>query len=227
MDEQVYISFQKLIYPTTLIIILFLFKNQFSHFIENLGKLSVKAGNSGISVTAEIMGNTIGYVVESSLNKLASVEQNNRNQYISNTVKGIETTIEKLQSNIGKLNHKKIIWVDDHPENNISEIKAFETMGITIITSLNNEDALKKIKKQNYDLIISDYFSDDGFKKGLSLLKQIFDLGYNTPLIFYTGRATRDIKTEAENNGAFGIVDTSGELSALVLKCLIEINIEE
>jgi len=218
VDEQAYILIQKLIYPLTFIIILNLFKGPLSNFIERLGRASIKIDDKGISVNAE----AIGKIVESSLSNISSVDENHRTQYISNTVEGIETTIEKLQSNTkGELKSKKILWVDDHPEWNLTERRAFESMGITIITSLDNQDAIKKIKRQSFDLIISDYFSDDGHKKGLDFLKQISDLNYNIPLIFYTGRVTTSLETEAKESGASGIVDAPGALSALVLKSLI------
>lgn len=217
MNESIYSLVQELIYPLTLLIILALFRKPLSRFIENLGKANLKIDKTGIDLKTE----AIGLIVESSLNNIPSDEDNHRREYISNTVEGIETTINKLNSNIDELKYKKILWVDDHPEWSFGERRAFETMGITIISSFENNDALNKIKGQKFDLIISDYFSDQGHKKGLDLLKGTSRLHFNVPVIFYTSRATKSLKIEARENGAYGIVDSSGELSSLVLKSLI------
>ena len=79
----------------------------------------------------------------------------------------------KIYNNLNKIRYNNILWVDDHPEWNHNEKLAFETMGIKITWSMNNIDALNKIETENFNLVISDLFSDDGQPKGFDLLKEI------------------------------------------------------
>ena len=51
---------------------------------------------------------------------------------------------------------KQLLWVDDHPENNVLERQAFESAGFEITLSLSTEQALNAIESHQFTAIISD-----------------------------------------------------------------------
>jgi CheY-like chemotaxis protein len=161
-------------------------------------------------------------LLQSTLEKLNSIENNSRRvEFIETSISGFFETMNRL-SQIHLLNHKKILWVDDHPEWNKFERVAFEALGIDVTTSLSSVDALYRLKAETYDLLISDVFSDIGLPKGFNLLGDIQKENLNVPLVFYTGSITPDLKKKAENSGAFGIEDSPAKLFAVVIKGLLK-----
>lgn len=49
-----------------------------------------------------------------------------------------------------------VLWVDDRPSNNMHERQTLEALGVNFVLSTSTEDALKKLKHQRFDAIISD-----------------------------------------------------------------------
>src|SRR5438132_5021879 len=47
----------------------------------------------------------------------------------------------------------RVLWVDDHPENNDYEQRVLESLGIDFVRSLDTEDALDNLQREQFDLI--------------------------------------------------------------------------
>lgn len=219
MDEYTIELIKILIWPVLFIVILLLFRKPISTFIENWKKAEVKVDKSGITIAAETVTETVRNITKASIERAVSVEENERGRYIEEGFKGVSDTITKIQNYFDKIRNRKILWVDDHPEWNINEKSAFETMGIKITWCLTNEESLNKLKNENFDVIISDIFSDEGYPKGFDLLGELKTK--KIPLIFYTGRVTQNLKEKAEDKGACGIVDSPALLTSKVLSAII------
>lgn len=217
MDEYIIELIKILIWPVLFIVILLLFRKPISTFIENWKKAEFKVDKSGITVVAEAVRN----ITEASIERAVGVEENEKDRYIEEGFKGVSDTITKIQNYFDKIRNRKILWVDDHPEWNINEKSAFETMGIKITWCLTNEESLNKLKNENFDVIISDLFSDEGYPKGFDLLEELKIKKIEIPLIFYTGRVTQNLKEKAEDKGAYGIVDSPASLTSKVLSAII------
>jgi len=80
-----------------------------------------------------------------------------------------------------------VLWVDDHPENNVYERKAFETLGITVSIALSTEQALKLIQSESFGAIISDMGRKEGPKEGYKLLDNLRKQKDKTPFFIYAG----------------------------------------
>lgn len=78
----------------------------------------------------------------------------------------------------------RLLWVDDQPENNAAEQRIFASLGILVDQARSNDEALKMLSFNTYDLLISD-MQRDSRDAGLHLLKIIRQRGYILPLIFY------------------------------------------
>ncbi len=67
-------------------------------------------------------------------------------------------------------------------------------------TAVSVDEALAKLKNDDYDLIVSDYQMPE--KDGLELLRQLRESGDMTPFIMFTGKGREEVAIEALNLGA-------------------------
>jgi CheY-like chemotaxis protein len=110
--------------------------------------------------------------------------------------------IDKVKENLNVLpksdiadkkptNPKKILWVDDHSENNTSLIEKFEKNNISIKLASSNAEALALIKNNKFDLVISDIKRDkEGDIAGLNLFYDIRKIQNKIPFVFYTSQVS-------------------------------------
>jgi len=99
---------------------------------------------------------------------------------------------------------QKILIVDD--EENIRRIfkKALEKKNYAVHTAKNAEDALQKIKNQNYLLIFSDIFMDE--MSGLTLLKEVKKINPQAKIVVMTAQDTMNNTIEAMRTGAYDYI---------------------
>jgi len=88
---------------------------------------------------------------------------------------------------------KRLLWVDDHPENNVSEIASLRKMQIEVDAVTSTSEALDRLKPTEafYDLVISDW---ERFPRiipwqpeGIRLLHKMRKAGSAVPVLFYHG----------------------------------------
>jgi PAS domain S-box-containing protein len=79
--------------------------------------------------------------------------------------------------------------------------------------ALSVDEALKKLKTQNYDVIVSDY--DMPQKDGLQFLKELHEQKYEIPFILFTGKGREEVTIQALNLGADGYHDKRGSPEAI------------
>jgi CheY-like chemotaxis protein len=104
--------------------------------------------------------------------------------------------------------------------NNRFERQALEAYGMNIDQSTSTEDAVGKIRRRPYDLIISDMGRPPDSRAGYTLLDQLRRTGDKTPYIIYSGsRAPEDVQ-EARQHGALGSTNSPQELITIVTKAL-------
>jgi DNA-binding response OmpR family regulator len=117
----------------------------------------------------------------------------------------------------------KILWVDDHPENNIYEKQFFEKRRIAVHPVTNSEDALKLLQMYDYDAVISDMGRGDDRLAGPRMVQQMRARNDRTPVVIYTVRADQPGKQEAQRNlvaesGAQALAVTPQEVRKIVLR---------
>jgi CheY-like chemotaxis protein len=121
---------------------------------------------------------------------------------------------------------RRILWVDDHPHDNQFERRAFRTLGIEVVNCLGTREALDALRRDDYDLIVSDMGrendpEDDGWVT-LRHLRQIKQYT-SVPVIFYHGNhddnPKRDIMARAA--GAIGATTSPGKLFQWALFALL------
>lgn len=130
-----------------------------------------------------------------------------------------EAAPKKAKPKDGWRNH--ILWVDDRPENNVYERRAFEAVGLKFSLALSTDDALAAMERQEFAAIISDMGRKEGTREGYVLLDAMRAEGNQTPLFFYASSNAPEHKRETREHGGQGCTNNAQELFHLVTKAVI------
>ncbi|MDW5614086.1 response regulator [Mycolicibacterium sp. D5.8-2] len=87
-----------------------------------------------------------------------------------------------------RLHLQRVLWVDDHPDNNVFEVLALMQLGFLITTATSNDAARRYLDEANFDLVITDLgrgSSDDG----INLVRELHGREEGPPVIVYTVNA--------------------------------------
>lgn len=118
----------------------------------------------------------------------------------------------------------KILWVDDRPENNAYERKAFEALGLRFTLALSTDEALDLMKHNKFAAIISDMGRKEGPREGYTLLDAIRASGDDTPFFIYASSNLPEHKKEAAEHGGQGSTNRAQELFDMVTRAVIQRN---
>ncbi len=115
----------------------------------------------------------------------------------------------------------KILVVDD--DSNLLEIikMRLESSNYDVITVLEEEDALKAVKEQDFDLSIIDLQLKE--RDGISVMEDVHKITPDIPVIILTAYGSIENAVEAMNKGAFDYMTKpfdSGELLFQIKKAL-------
>lgn len=125
---------------------------------------------------------------------------------------------------------KRVLWVDDAPQNNRYETAALAKLQIEVVAVRSTAEAMARIAEdasrgERFDLVLSDWSRPaDGKDAMLGLLRELRASGQSMPLVCYHGeadparRAARAARALAE--GCFGEAVLPTELMALIERAL-------
>lgn len=129
--------------------------------------------------------------------------------------------VSKTRKRVPSGNWKNaILWVDDRPDNNIHERKAFEEQGLHFKLALSTNQAINILKEEKFAAIISDMGREEGPDEGYVLLKKLRELGNKTPFVIYASSNLPEHKKLARENGALGSTNRVQELFELVMNAV-------
>ena len=128
-----------------------------------------------------------------------------------------ERVLTRAKKHLKVFRDARLLWVDDHPENNINELVMFGQLKVVTQTAKNTENALEMLKSGSYNLVISDMKRGDEAAAGLEFLKEFRKVDRTTPVIFYLGEFDPKKGVPAQ---AFGITNRPDELLHLTLDAL-------
>ncbi|MCG9728252.1 winged helix-turn-helix domain-containing protein [Shewanella sp. Isolate13] len=111
----------------------------------------------------------------------------------------------------------RILWVDDHPENNLVEKAYFEQKNIGVYNTVTSQEALMLLSMYNYQTVISDMGRHGDSLAGLKLLQAIRAEGNNTPFYLYTYVESPGLVDAIYESGGQAVVLDSESLYKLVL----------
>ena len=113
---------------------------------------------------------------------------------------------------------RRVLWVDDRPDNNIIERRSMAAYNIDFVLSESTEEALAQIRTGHYDAIISDMGRPPDAQAGYTLLEALRGNGDQTPFFIYAGSRKPEHISEALNHGAQGTTNVGDELLRMILK---------
>lgn len=128
--------------------------------------------------------------------------------------KGTESTLAT------KPRRRRILWVDDCPDNNIYERAAFEAMGFSFTLALSTKEALQIMSTERFAAIISDMGRREGKREGYELLDAVRSKGDKIPFFIYAGSNAPNHRREAAEHGAQGCTNNPQELFELVTQSI-------
>jgi len=141
-------------------------------------------------------------------------------QQLNSIVEFVSKTSPKEQSNINEIWKNRILWVDDRPENNVYERKAFEAQGFSVSIALSTNEALEILDNSKFAAVISDMGRKEGPQEGYVLLEKIRKSGEKIPFFIYAGSNAPVHKNMALERGAQGSTNNAQELFELVISRL-------
>jgi len=122
---------------------------------------------------------------------------------------------------------KRVLWVDDHPENNRAEAAALARLQIEVTAVRSSDEGLAALAAEpgTFNLVVSDWTRPaDGALAGLRLLAAMRERGHRQPVIYYHGTAgavqRAALAAAAGAAGAYGEAALPAELMRLVLGAL-------
>ena len=127
-----------------------------------------------------------------------------------------EQALRRARQHLALFRDAQILWVDDHPENNLNERRMFRQLKADVDTAKSTSEALEMLQRGNYDLVLSDMSRENDTTAGLEFLDRLRK-EKTTPVIFYVGVFDSAKGVPAK---AFGITNRPDELLHLTLDAL-------
>ena len=134
-----------------------------------------------------------------------------------NTEREVEDVVETVVNSRRADRSFRLLWVDDRPENNVWERKAFIAAGASVSLSLNTSDALEALSVATYAVVISDMGRAEGPREGYVLLDAMRKGGDRTPLVFFASSNDPSHKQETREHGGQGCTNDPRELFEIVM----------
>jgi PAS domain S-box-containing protein len=120
----------------------------------------------------------------------------------------VESSTETVL-NVARTGTIKVLHVDDDQAFVKVAKQCLETQGeFEVDTASSVDEALEKLKKTDYDAVVSDYQMPG--KDGLEFLKKLREKGNTVPFIVFTGKGREEVTIQALNLGADGYFNKFG-----------------
>ena len=111
---------------------------------------------------------------------------------------------------------EKVLLVDDEVEFLDTLSERMRARGMNVVTSSTSSEALKKVEKESYDVIILDLMMPG--VDGLETLKVLKEKNPDLQIILLTGHATVEKGIEAMKLGAMDFLEKPADISKLTEK---------
>lgn len=105
----------------------------------------------------------------------------------------------------------RVLWVDDHPDNNVFETVALEKLGRFVTKATSTEAGLRYMAAMEFALVITDLGRGGAPDAGLDFIARARQAGHEPPVIVYTLNAER-VRQKVLDAGGSAAVDRPDEL---------------
>ena len=107
----------------------------------------------------------------------------------------------------------RVLWVDDHPENNAWEHELLRSLGVVIVSVESQRSAVASVRAESFDVVISDIQRDREAVDGIEGASEIQRAMPTLPIVFYV----QNLTSTQVPDPASGITNEPNELLHLVL----------
>ncbi|HEX7837006.1 MAG TPA: response regulator [Kofleriaceae bacterium] len=192
------------------------FRPALKSFFDNLGEFSLKGGGFEASAKRQAAATALAAAVAARAEpgqqpRSAVKEAHEAKELVAEAVTPVL---------LRKAARARVLWVDDRPENNIYERQSMEALGVSFAIAKSTEEALEKLRSQEFDLVISDMGRPPDKTAGYTLLDSLRRSGNTIPFIIYASSNAPEHKAEARKRGALGTTNHPSELFEYVLAAL-------
>jgi CheY-like chemotaxis protein len=207
-----------LVWPAVALFVLVRFGPALREFFEHLGEFSFKAG--GVEATAKKQVEA-AVALGAAVAKSPAADSETSTEAAQRARDVADIVAERVNARtVRQASGKRVLWVDDRPDNNVLERRALQAIGIEFALSTSTEDALNRLATGSYDAVISDMGRPPDPRAGYTLLDAMRQRGIEIPFIIYAGSNSPEHKEEAMRHGALGSTNRADELFTLVLSSL-------
>ena len=206
-----------LIWPTILIFVLIRFGPELKGFFKELSELSLVVGGNGVTFKRQV-AEAAAAMAAAAVARVDPAGNGSAAQAAQAVVTAVAGAVSPRT--VRRLANMRVLWVDDKPDNNRYEREALEALGIRFVTARSTQEAMERLQRQHFDVIISDMGREPDERAGYTLLDQARGEGYSVPFIIYSSSRDASHVALARQRGAFGATNDPGELFELVLAAL-------
>ncbi|HEY3684838.1 MAG TPA: response regulator [Streptosporangiaceae bacterium] len=96
--------------------------------------------------------------------------------------------VSRLEHALPSLAGGRILWVDDVPANNRYLMELFAEAGMSVDTAASTEQAVERLERGAYDIVISDIARGDDDRAGIGMVRAFAERGIRVPVIIHAGR---------------------------------------
>jgi len=197
------------IWPAVLLFIIVKFRSNIGDFVKNLHEFTLRA--PGIEASARRREIKAAAALGAAVARPGKDEPDDPS-ILADAVASALPDARAQRLLAGSL----VLWVDDRPDNNIYERQAMEALGVRFILALSTEEALTFLRRQSFDMIISDMGRPPDPRAGYTLLDDLRRSGNITPFFIYAGSRSPEHIREARSHGAIGCTNSARELISAV-----------
>jgi CheY-like chemotaxis protein len=121
-----------------------------------------------------------------------------------------------------KLTPRKVLWVDDNPDNNIWERQALESYGVEFVLAQSTDEAVQQLQdKGPFTAIISDMGRVGDAQAGYTLLSIVREKPIQVPYFIYTAANHEEsLSHDAKVRGTQGLTSDPDTLVAMVVAAI-------
>jgi CheY-like chemotaxis protein len=210
------------IWPAVVVVFLVLFRGPITALLQRLGHVTVKADKTGVVVSVEAFRARQVAAGASIARAMETKSKSAGYQELADMKVIVQTVQQAVPPNEAeRFSESKVLWVDDHPENNLYELRAFEAIGLQFALAGSTEEALRILRDNSIAAIISDMSRPPDPRAGYKLLDTLRARGDKTPFVIYTGSRAQEYKNETTEHGGQGCTNRPDELFTLVTRAII------
>jgi len=208
-----------LVWPAVAVFVLVRFGPGLRDFFGSLGELTFKA--AGVEATAKRRQVEAAVALGAAVAKSPGAAAESSAEAAQRAKDVADVVAERVNPRtVREAAGSRILWVDDHPQNNVLERRSLEVIGIKFDLSTSTDDALSRLATTAFDAVISDMGRPPDARAGYTLLDAMRKQGIQIPFIIYASSNAPEHKEEARRHGALGSTNRPDELFIMVLAAL-------